>query len=245
MPHIPFRIPLREDLPSRLTGVMAVLYLMYNEGYLTHGNEQAVRDDLCTEAIRLSRMLSVLAPDEAEARGLLALLLLTQARRESRVDAHGLVLFEDQDRGRWDQAMLVEGLGLATDLLDEAGPGLGQYQLLALIAATHAASPRAEDVDWQAVLGLYDALMATAPTSVVALNRAIAVSHVRGAEVALAEVERLELEHYHPFHIVRAHLLEEIGNRAEAREAIAAALTYVTNPLERAHLESRLLDLTD
>jgi RNA polymerase sigma-70 factor (ECF subfamily) len=241
---IPFRIPMREDLPSRLTGVMAVLYLMYNEGYLSHSDAQATRDDLCLEAIRLSRMLSRLMPREDEVRGLLALLLLTHARRPSRVDGSGLVLFEDQDRTRWDQDMLVEGLRLATDILD--GPHTpGQYQLLATIAATHAASGSAETVDWQTVLGLYDLLSATAPTPVVALNRAVALAHVEGYQTALAEVDALDLEQYHPLHVVRAHLLEQLGRRDEARDAIATALTFATNPLERTHLESRLLELTD
>lgn len=243
---IPFRIPMREDLPSRLTGVLAVLYLMYNEGYLSHSEQQALRDDLCDEAIRLTRMLTALTPGDSETRGLLALLLLTHARRDSRVDAQGLVLFEDQDRSRWDRDLLVEGLDLASDLLDEpAAPG--QYRLLATIAAIHAASIAgdSESVDWPAILNLYDVLMSTAPTPVVALNRAIALAHVEGAEAALAQVDELDLESYHPFHIVRAHLLEQLDRRVEARDALATALTYATNPLERAHLERRLLQLTD
>jgi RNA polymerase sigma-70 factor (ECF subfamily) len=236
---------MREDLPSRLTGVLAVLYLMYNEGYLSRGSDAAVRDDLCLEAIRLSRMLAQLAPNDGEVRGLVALLLLTQARRSSRIDGNGLVLFEDQDRERWDRALLVEGLDAASGLLDRSEGGLGQYQLLALIAATHAASPTAAEVDWETVLGLYDALMATAPTAVVALNRSIAVSHVRGARAALDEVELLDLDNYLPFHITRAHLFEQLGARGDARDALACALTYATNPLERAHLEQRLAELTD
>lgn len=241
---IPFRIPLRDDLPGRVTGVMAVLYLMYGEGYLSHSDDQAVRDDLCLEAIRLSRMLSTLMPGEPEARGLLALLLLTQARRPSRIDGNGLVLLDEQDRTRWDQSMLVEGLRIATDLLDEpAAPG--QYRLLATIAATHAASRGTDTVDWPTVLALYDTLLATAPTPVVALNRAVAFAHVEGYQVALSEVDGLDLQHYHPFHVVRAHLLEQLGRRDEAKDAVATALTYVTNPLERAHLESRLIDLAD
>jgi len=243
---IPFRIPMRDDLPSRLTGVMAVLYLLYNEGYLSHSDQRAVRDELCVEAIRLTRMLTTLAPAEPEVRGLLALLLLTHARRDSRVDTQGLVLFEDQDRSRWDRDLLVEGLDLASDLLDEP-TAPGQYRLMATIAATHAVSIGGDSrvVDWPAILHLYDALMATAPTAVVALNRAIAVAHVEGDEAALAEVEQLDLASYHPFHLVRAHLLEQLGRRDEARDALATALTYVTNPLERAHLEGRLRVLTD
>lgn len=244
---IPFRIPVRDDLPGRLSGVLAVLYLLYNEGYLSHSDTRPLRDDLCREAIRLSRLLTALAPGDAEARGLLALLLLTQARRESRVGPSGLVLFGHQDRGRWDTALLVEGLNLAADLLGEvtADNPPGQYQLLATIAATHAAGRGGDDVDWPTVLHLYDALMARWGTPVTALNRAVAVSHVDGPERALAEVDALELDHYHPFHVVRAHLLERLGRRAEAQDAVATALTLVTNELERAHLDARLRDLTD
>jgi RNA polymerase sigma-70 factor (ECF subfamily) len=240
---IPFSIPTRDDLPARLTGVLAVVYLMYNEGYLSHSAGRPVRDDLCLEAIRLSRLLTALVPGEPETRGLLALLLLTHARRPSRVDSSGLVLFGDQDRTRWDDTLLVEGLNLVADGLEEGGRP-GHYQLLAIIAATHVASRSAEDVDWRTVLGLYDALMATRSTPVVALNRAIAVAHVDGFAAALSEVDGLGLDDYHPFHVVRAYFLEQLGRRPEAEEAIATALTLVTNPLERAHLEQRLRDLT-
>jgi len=191
-------------------------------------------------------MLTDLTPGEPEPRGLLALLLLTHARRDSRLDAQGLVLFEDQDRSRWDRELLVEGLNLATDLLDDpADPG--QYRLLATIAANHAASiaSGSGSVDWPAILRLYDVLMSSAPTPVVALNRAIALAHVEGEAAALAEVDQLDLDSYHPFHIVRAHLLEQLGRRDEARDAIATALTYVTKPLERTHLENRLQGLAD
>lgn len=240
---IPFRIPVDEDLPARVSGVLAAIYLTYNEGYLSHGTEEAVRDDLCVEAIRLGRMLADLVPDDPEVRGLLALLLLTQARRPSRVDGHGLVLFEEQDRGRWDRGLLVEGLRLATELLEDPA-GAGHYRLLAVIAATHAASPSADAVDWPTVRGLYDALAAQTPSPVVRLNRALAVARVDGPAVALAEVDGLDLDRYLPYHVVRAHLLSELGRRCEAREAVADALTLVTNPLERAHLERRLVELT-
>lgn len=240
---IPFRIPVREDLPARLGGVMTVLYLLYNEGYLTHTDAEATRDDLCVEAIWLTRLLAALAPGEPEARALLTLMLLNQARRPARVDGSGLVLFEEQDRSRWDHGLLTEGLGQAADLPDE-GAEPGTYALMATIAAAHASSPP-EGVAWRTVLALYDRLMAAAGTSVVALNRAIALSHVEGPAAALAAVDALALDHYHPFHVVRAHLLERLGRRAEARDAVATALTLVRNQLERGHLEARLRALTD
>ncbi len=249
---IPFRIPVREDLPARLGGVMTVLYLLFNEGYLTHTDAEATRDDLCVEAIRLSRLLAALVPGEPEARALLTLMLLHQARRPARVDGSGLVLFEEQDRSRWDRALLTEGLGQAADLLDEAGMQgeagepvePGPYAVMATIAAAHASAPP-EGVAWRTVLALYDRLMAAAGTPVVALNRAIALSHVDGPSAALATVDALDLDQYHPFHVVRAHLLERLDRRVEARDAVATALTLVHNQLERGHLEARLRALTD
>jgi RNA polymerase sigma-70 factor (ECF subfamily) len=156
------------------------------------------------------------------------------------------VLFEDQDRDQWDGDLLVEGLRLATTLLDDTGRP-GQYRLLAIIAATHAAGPTTAEVDWETVLGLYDALLAQAASPVVALNRAVAVSHVSGPAAALDAVDRLgtHLDRYLPYHVVRAHLLEQLGRRTEARESVATALTMASNPLERSHLEGCLHDLTD
>ncbi len=240
--HIAFRIPERDDLPARVGGVLASLFLLYNEGYLTHSDAQAVRDDLCVEAIRLVRLVVDLVPGDPEAVALLALLLLTQARRPARLGGSGLVLFEDQDRSAWDRALLVEGLDLATRLLDAPGEP-GPYRVMATIAATHASAPPA-GVDWRMVVALYDRLMEVGATPVVALNRAVAVSHVDGPSAALALVEPLALDGYPPFHVVRADLLERLGRRDDARDAVATALTVVRNRLERAHLEARLRELS-
>lgn len=240
--HIAFRIPERDDLPGRVGGVLASLFLLYNEGYLSHTDAQAVRDDLCVEAIRLARLVVDLVPGDPEALALLALLLLTQARRPARLGGSGLVLFEDQDRTAWDSALLVEGLDLATLLLDAPGAP-GPYRVMATIAATHASAPPA-GVDWRVVVALYDRLMEVGATPVVALNRAVAVSHVDGPAAALALVEPLDLDGYPPFHVVRADLLERLGRRDDARDAVASALTVVRNRLERAHLEMRLRELS-
>jgi RNA polymerase sigma-70 factor (ECF subfamily) len=240
--HIAFRIPERDDLPARVGGVLASLFLLYSEGYLTHSDAQAVRDDLCVEAIRLARLVVDLVPGDPEAPALLALLLLTQARRPARLGGSGLVLFEDQDRGAWDRALLVEGLDLATRLLDAPGTP-GPYRVMATIAATHASAPPA-GVDWTMIVALYDRLMEVGATPVVALNRAVAVSHVDGPAAALALVEPLALDGYPPFHVVRADLLERLGRRDDARDAVATALTVVRNRLERAHLEARLRELS-
>lgn len=239
--HIAFRIPERADLHARVGGVLASLYLLFNEGYLTHTDAEAVRDDLCVEAVRLTRLLRDLVPGDPEVEGLLALLLLTQARRPARLGGSGLVLFEDQDRAAWDGPMLVEGLGLATGLLEAPGAP-GPYRILATIAATHASAPP-EGVDWRIVVALYDRLMEVGATPVVALNRAVAVSHVDGPAAALALVDPLPLDGYPPFHVVRADLLERLGRLADARDALASALTLVRNRLERAHLETRLREL--
>lgn len=240
--HIAFRIPERDDLPARLGGVLASLFLLFNEGYLTHTDAQAVRDDLCVEAIRLTRLVVELVPRDPEAVGLLALLLLTQARRPARLGGSGLMLFEDQDRTAWDRGLLVEGLDLATRLLDAPGEP-GPYRVMATIAATHASAPPA-GVDWRVVVALYDRLMEVGATPVVALNRAVAVSHVEGPEAALSLVEPLGLDTYPPFHVVRADLLSRLGRRADASDAVATALTVVRNRLERAHLEARLRQLS-
>ncbi len=232
---IPFNIPARHDLPARMAGILTALYLLAGEGYLAHSADHGTRDDLSVEAIRLTRLLTRLAPLDGEARGLLALLVLNQARRPARVDDEGLVLLADQDRTRWDRALLVEGLGLAADLLD--GPERpGQYGLLATIAAVHMAAPSADDVDWPRVVGLYDALLAVAPSPVTELNRAIAVARVEGAGPALAIVDGLDLSSYHPWHVARAHLLDALGRAEEADVARQAALALAVNPLEVDHL---------
>jgi RNA polymerase sigma-70 factor (ECF subfamily) len=237
--HIPFQVPAAADLPARLRPVLAVVYVVFTEGHAASSGEQLVRGELCDEAIRLARLLRQLMPDEPEVVGLLALLLLTHARREARVSADGeLVRLPDQDRSRWDAAMIAEGRGLVRELLRRNRPG--PYQVQAAIAAAHTDAV----TDWVQVLGLYDHLLALTPTPVVALNRAVAVAEVDGPQVALAEVERLDLVGWHLFHAVRGDLLARTGRMAEAADALAAAAALTANPVERAHLERRRAGLT-
>lgn len=233
--NIAFRIPERDDLPERLSGVLAVLYLVFNEGYL--GSAVATRDDLAVEAIRLTRQLCAQLPAEPEAQGLLALLLLTQARRAARVVDGRLVPLDHQDRTRWDRALIDEGHRIVRSLLALGRPG--PYQVQAAIAAVHTDAPAADEVDWAQVVDLYDLLLRLTPSPVVALNRALAVAHTEGPAAALALVEALRLSDYHPWHAARGHLLEQLGDPAEARDAFSAAIQRATNPLERAHLEAR------
>ncbi len=236
---IPYRVPEDADLPDRLRSVLAVVYLVFNEGYLASSGDDLVRVELTDEAIRLARLLVELMPDEAEARGLLALLLLTEARRAARTDADGaLVRLADQDRARWDRALIQEGHALVRACLRQNQPG--PFQVQAAIAAVHADATRAEETDWRQVVALYDQLLALTPTPVVALNRAVAVAELRGPEAALAEVEGLDLSFYHLFHAARADFLERLGRLPEARTAYERALVLVTNAQERHLLESRL-----
>jgi RNA polymerase sigma-70 factor (ECF subfamily) len=237
---VPYRVPPRELLPERLDGVLAVLYLIFNEGYAsTEGG--LVRADLCDEAIWLVRLVDRLLPGEPEAMGLLALMLLTHARSPARTDAAGgLVLLEDQDRGRWDQDMIDEGL----DVLERSmrSGSVGPYQLQAAIAAAHDRAPRPEDTDWPQIVVLYDALLHVQPTQIVALNRAVAVAMADGpgAGLPLVDAQAEALEHYHLFHSARADLLRRLGRDAEAKESYERALALATNPAERAFLEGRI-----
>jgi len=244
---IAFRIPEDADLPARLRGVMTSIYLLYNEGYLSHGERRGVRDDLCAEAIRLARLLTDLVPEDAETRGLLALLLLTQARRDARVGTDGLVLLADQDRERWDRASLVEGLDLASDLVRawSADRAQGRFELMAVISATHVSAPTAHDVDWDTIRALYNRLATVDPSPIVALNRALAGAQVVGDDVALAEIDALHLETYYPWHVARGHLLRRLDRDAEARDAVVTALSLATNPLEVAHLGALLREWDD
>jgi len=237
--HIPYRVPADADLPDRLRAVLAVLYLVFNEGYLSSAGDEAVRTDLCAEAIRLARRLVDLMPDEAEARGLLALMLLAESRRPARTDDGGtLVLLGDQDRSLWDRQLIVEGQEIVRWCLRRNDPG--PFQVQAAIAAVHSDAATAEDTDWSQIVQLYDHLLLLAPSAVVALNRAIAVAELDGPDVALGLVDRLGLDDYHLFHATRGVLLDRLGRADEAAAAHARALELTDNPAERALLSSRL-----
>ena len=235
---IPYRVPRDSELPDRLPFALAVVYLVFNEGYSASSGSSLVRVDLCAEAIRLARLLSSLMPDEPEVHGLLALLLLTEARRPARVDPCGApVLLPDQDRSRWDRALVTEGQGLVRDLVRRNQPG--PYQVQAAIAAVHSAAATAAETDWRQVVALYDILMGLAPTPVVALNRAVAVAEVSGAAEALRLVDELDLESYHLFHATRANLLRRLGRDAQAAAAYDAAIALAGNEAEQAFLLAR------
>jgi RNA polymerase sigma-70 factor (ECF subfamily) len=237
--HIPYRVPSDADLPDRLRSVLAVVYLVFNEGYLASAGDDPVRAELCAEAIRLARLLVDLMPDEAEAWGLLALLLLTESRRASRVDECGeLVLLADQDRSRWDLALIEEGQAIVRSSLRVGRPG--PYQVQAAIAAVHSDAADAASTDWSQIVALYDLLWSMQPTAVVALNRAIAVAERDGPEAGLELVDRLSLQQYHLFHATRAVLLDRLGRFDEAAAANTLALELTDNPAERELLTRRL-----
>jgi len=223
--------------------VLAVLYLVFNEGYAATGGTELVRADLCAESIRLARLLAELMPDEPEVAGLLALLLLTEARRPARTAPDGsLVLLPDQDRSLWDRALIAEGQAIVAACIRRNRPG--PYQLQAAINAVHVDAPTAADTDWAQILASYDLLLALTPTPVVALNRAVAVAEVEGPAAALAAVDALELPGYHLLHSTRADLLRRLGRDADAAEAYDAALALTANPAERRFLEERRQSLT-
>jgi len=214
------------------------VYLVFNEGYTATTGGDLVRTDLCEEAIRLARLLATLMPDEPEVLGLLALLLLTEARRAVRAaDDGSLVLLPDQDRSCWDRALIAEGQALVTACIRRNRPG--PYQIQAAVNAVHGDAPTAAETDWSQILALYDQLLAVSPTPVVALNRAVAVAEVRGPLAGLADVELLDLDGYHHFHATRADLLRRLGRNDEAAEAYDSALALVTNAAERRFLEER------
>ena len=236
--RIPYRIPDDAELPDRLRPVLAVVYLVFNEGYAASSGDDLVRDDLCAEAIRLARLLAELMPDEPEVLGLLALLLLTESRRPARLAADGTaVLLADQDRTVWDRALMGEGQALVRSCLRRDQPG--PYQLQAAINAVHSDAPTAADTDWAQILRLYDQLLVVAPTAVVALNRAVALAEVEGPEPALEAIENLDLAGYHPFHVVRADLLRRLGRNHEAAQAYEVAWSLATNAAERRFLAGR------
>jgi RNA polymerase sigma-70 factor (ECF subfamily) len=241
--RIPYRVPSAADLGERVNGVLAVIYLVFNEGYLsTSADASPIRDELTAEAIRLARILRTLLPEVPEVTGLLALMLLTEARRPVRVADGELVPLHEQDRGSWDRALIEEGHALVRECLAlhaAGGAPPGHYQLLAAINAVHTDAPTAADTDWSQIATLYAQLYGVTPSPIVALNRMIAVAELDGPAVALAEVDRLALENYHPWHATRADLLRRLGRSAESRAAYDAALALIDNQAERAYLTRR------
>jgi RNA polymerase sigma-70 factor (ECF subfamily) len=235
---IPYRVPRDEDLPARVTSVLAVLYLVFTEGHTATAGDDLGRPDLAAEAIRLGRVLVELMPDEPEAVGLLALMLLTEARRPARTDTSGeLVRLADQDRSLWDAAMIAEGHALVRRCLRRGAPG--PYQLQAAINAVHTDAADAADTDWSQIVALYDHLLRLAPTDVVRLNRAVAVAELDGPQVALGLLDGLDLPAYAPFHVVRAELLDRLGRRAESAVAWERAADLSDNGPQARHLRSR------
>ena len=229
---IPYRVPAEADLPGRIAAVLAVVYLIFNEGYTASSGDELARADLCAEAIRLGRLLAQLMPDEPEVTGLLALMLLTESRRTARTGPDGaLVLLADQDRSRWDGTLIAEGQDLVRRCLRRGQPG--PYQIQAAISAVHSDAADAAATDWRQILALYDQLLAVAAGPVVALNRAVAVAEVDGPAAALALVDDLNLEGYYLFHAIRADLLRRLGRAAEAALAYQAAIDLTQNAAER------------
>ncbi|RAG82527.1 RNA polymerase sigma factor [Streptacidiphilus pinicola] len=241
---IPYRVPREAELPDRLKGVLDTIYLVFNEGWNASAGEALVREELCAEALRLARVLVELMPDEPEAVGLLALLLLTHARRAARTRADGtLVLLPEQDRGRWDHAEIAEGQTLVRACLRRGAPG--PYQVQAAVNAVHSDETLDQRRRWEQILALYDLQLRLAPTPVVALNRAVALAEVSGPDAGLAAIDALRepLAAYQPMHAARADLLRRLARIPEAADAYREALELTTNETERAFLESRLAEL--
>jgi RNA polymerase sigma-70 factor (ECF subfamily) len=237
---IPYRVPGDAELPDRLDAVLAVIYLIFNEGYVSSQGDSLIRDDLCAEAIRLARLLAELMPDEPEARGLLALLLLTHSRQAARsTPEQSLVLLPDQDRSLWDRPLIAEGQRLVRACLRRNAPG--PYQIQAAISAVHSDAADPALTDWAQILQLYDQLLAVMPTPVVALNRTVAVAEVAGPQAGLDAIDELGpgLAGYHLFHAARADLLVRLGRRPEAVAEYEAALAAAANAAEREFLEQR------
>ncbi|MEV4685981.1 RNA polymerase sigma factor [Microbacterium sp. LWH3-1.2] len=243
--HVPYRVPSDSDIRDRLAGVLAVIYLIFNEGYLANAGDDPVRPELTGEAIRLGRLLRELLPDDGEVTGLLALMLLADARRSARVSHTGeLVTLAEQDRGAWNRTLIIEGHGLVRERIAAVAAGAeppGRYQLLAAINAVHTAAPSARDTDWSQIVALYDRLITLDPSPIVRLNRAIAAAELDGPDVALAEIDRLSeaLEAYHAYHAARADLLRRVGRSDESRAAYDLAIRLAGNPAERAYLARR------
>jgi len=241
--RIPYRVPAETDLPDRLRAVLAVVYLIFNEGYTASSGDRLTREDLCAEAIRLGRLLAGLMPDEGEVAGLLALMLLTESRRATRTTGDGsLVLLADQDRSRWDHALIAEGQAIVRRCLRLGQPG--PYQIQAAINAVHSDAPTAAATDWGQILQLYDQLLPLAPGPVVVLNRAVAVAEVEGPGTALILVDGLDLHDYYLFHAIRADLLRRLGRSGEAALAYGAAIARAGNAAERDFLERRRQEVT-
>ena len=236
--RIPYRVPGEADLPGRLRAVLAVVYLIFNEGYTASSGERLVRDELCKEAIRLGRLLDELMPNDSEIMGLLALMLLIEARRATRTTVAGdIVRLSDQDRSQWDRALIAEGQALVRRCLRRNQPG--PYQIQAAINAVHSDAPTAAATDWRQILQLYDQLLSIAPGPIVALNRAVALAEVDGPHAALTLVDRLDLDRYHLFHAIRADLLRRLGRNTEAVLAYDAAIASSENAAERQFLQRR------
>jgi RNA polymerase sigma-70 factor, ECF subfamily len=239
---IPYRVPDAAELPARLRSALTVVYLIFNEGYTATSGDALVRGALCDEAVRLGRLLVELLPDEPEALGLLALMLLVDARREARVGADGeFVRLEAQDRALWDRARIAEGQALLRECLRRNRPGV--YQLQATIQAVHSDAADSAATDWRQILEIYDALYALTPTAVIALNRAVAVAQIEGAAAALKVIESLDLDRYHLFHAVRADLLRRLDRDAEAAEAYQRAIAICGNEREKEFMVAQLAGL--
>jgi RNA polymerase sigma-70 factor (ECF subfamily) len=239
---IPYRVPSEPELPARLRSVLAVVYLIFNEGYAASSGERLVREELCREAIRLARLLVELLPNEPEVVGLLALLLLIDSRRAARVTAEGaLAPLAEQDRALWDRALIAEGQEIVRQCLALNRPG--PYQIQAAINAVHSDAASIEATDWRQILELYSHLMAIAPSPIVALNRAVAVAEVDGPEAGLRLIDELPLDGYHVFHAIRADLLRRMGRISDARQAYDAAIARTENAPERAFLQRRRAQL--
>jgi RNA polymerase sigma-70 factor (ECF subfamily) len=241
--RIPYRVPNETDLPDRVRAVLAVVYLIFNEGYTASSGDRLVREDLCTEAIRLGRLLAELMPDEPEVVGLLALMLLIESRRAARTTANGdLVRLADQNRDLWNRGLIFEGQALVRQCLARNKPG--PYQIQAAINAVHSDASVASATDWRQIVQLYDQLLSIAPSPVVALNRAVAVAEVEGPDAALALLDGLDLDRYHLFHAIRADLLRRVGRKDEAAVAYEAAIARTDNARERDFLQRSRQALT-
>ena len=241
--RIPYRVPAEAELPGRLRAVLAVVYLIFNEGYAASSGDRLIREDLCAEAIRLGRLLAELMPDEAEVMGLLALMLLAESRRAARATpGGGVVLLPGQDRGLWDRDLIAEGQAIVRQCLRRDQPG--PYQIQAAINAVHTDAPAAAATDWRQILQLYDQLLSLAPSPAVALNRAVAVAEVDGPGAALALVDCLDLEGYYLFHAIRADLLRRLGRATEAALAYDKAIALTQNAAERDLLQRSRQSIT-